>query len=85
MNGLVYILCGATCLLCSYLLLRGYRQTSVRLLLWSGLCFLGLMADNVMLYIDLFVVPDVDLAVWRKAPGLFAIALLVFGLVWESK
>jgi energy-converting hydrogenase Eha subunit G len=85
MNGLVYILCGATCLLCSCLLLRGYWQTSVRLLLWSGLCFLGLMADNVMLYIDLIVVPDVDLAVWRKAPGFVAIALLVFGLVWESK
>jgi hypothetical protein len=84
-NGLVYILCGATCLLCSFLLLRGYLLTSVRLLLWSGLCFLGLMADNAVLYIDLFVVPDVDLAVWRKAPGFVAIALLIFGLVWESK
>ena len=85
MTGLVYLLCSATCLLCSLLLLRGYRQTAVRLLFWSGLCFLGLMLDNVMLYVDFVVFPDVNLAVWRKLPGLVATMLLVIGLIWESK
>jgi hypothetical protein len=85
MTGLVYILCAATCLLCAVMLLRGYQQTKVRLLFWSGLCFLGLMLDNIMLYVDVVVVPDVNLAVWRKLPGLLATMLLVFGLVWESK
>jgi hypothetical protein len=83
--GLVYLLCAATCLLCAAMLLRGYRQTGVRLLFWSGLCFAGLMLDNLMLYVDVVVVPDVNLAVWRKLPGLVAIVLLLFGLVWESK
>jgi hypothetical protein len=83
--GLVYLLCAATCLLCAAMLLRGYRQTGVRLLFWSGLCFAGLMLDNLMLYVDVVVVPDVNLAVWRKLPGLVAIMLLLFGLVWESK
>jgi hypothetical protein len=83
--GLVYLLCAATCLLCAAMLLRGYRQTAVRLLFWSGLCFVGLMLDNLMLYVDVVVVPDVNLAVWRKLPGLVAIVLLLFGLVWESK
>lgn len=85
MTGIVYLLCAATCLLCAVLLLRGYQQTKVRLLFWSGLCFAGLMVDNVMLYVDVVVMPDVNLAVWRKLPGLLATILLVFGLVWESK
>ena len=85
MTGIVYILCAATCLLCAVLLLRAYQQTKVRLLFWSGLCFVGLMLDNVMLYVDIVVVPDVNLAVWRKLPGLLATILLVFGLIWESK
>ena len=85
MPGLVYILCAATCLLCAVLLFRGYVQSKVPLLFWSGLCFAGLMLDNVMLYIDMIVVPDINLIVWRKVPGLLATMLLVFGLVWESK
>jgi hypothetical protein len=85
MSGAVYMLCALTCLLCAALLFRGYAGSRVRLLFWSGLCFTGLMIDNVMLYIDLVVVPDVDLSVWRKLPGLAALILLLFGLVWESK
>lgn len=85
MTGLVYVLCAATCLLCVVLLLRGYVQTKVSLLFWSSLCFLGLMFDNILLYIDVVVVPDINLIVWRKIPGLLATVLLVFGLVWESK
>jgi hypothetical protein len=67
------------------MLLRGYARTRVRLLLWSGLCFIGLMLDNLFLYVDVVVVPDVSLVVIRKIPGLIAILLLLFGLVWESK
>ena len=85
MTGVIYVLCAATCLLCSIMLFRGYARTGVRLLFWSGLCFFGLMLDNVMLYIDIVVVPDVDLAIVRKLPGLVSLALLVYGLVWESK
>lgn len=85
MSGIVYLLCAATALLCAVLLLRGYARTNVRLLFWSGLCFTGLMIDNVLLYIDMFVVPDVDLVIWRKIPGLISLLLLVYGLIWDSK
>lgn len=85
MTGIVYLLCATTCLLCATLLLRGYKRTKVRLLFWSGLCFLGLMLDNAMLYVDVVIVPDVDLAVWRKLPGFVATVLLIFGLIWESE
>jgi hypothetical protein len=85
MPGVVYLLCAATSLLCAILLFRGYARTGVRLLFWSGLCFSCLMLDNLMLYIDVVVVPDVSLVVWRKIPGLIALLLLLFGLIWESK
>jgi hypothetical protein len=85
MTGLVYLLCAGTSLLCAVMLFRGYARSRVRLLFWAGLCFIGLMLDNIMLYVDVVVVPDVDLTIWRKLPGLVATMLLVFGLVWESK
>jgi hypothetical protein len=67
------------------MLLRGYGRSKVRLLFWAGLCFIGLMIENIMLYFDVVVYPGIDLAIWRKIPGLLAMAVLVFGLVWESK
>ena len=86
MSGVVYILCGATSLLCAFLLLRSYAKNRVRLLFWSGLCFLGLGLDNVMMYIDVILLPtQVDFSLWRKIPGLVALMALIYGLIWDSK
>jgi hypothetical protein len=43
------------------------------------------MVDNLMLYVDVVVAPDVSLDVISKIPGLIGIVLLLFGLVWDSK
>lgn len=83
--GLVYILCTVTSLICAGMLFRGYRTSGFRLLLWSSLCFVGLTLENIMLYVDLHVVKDVSLVVWRKIPGLIGVGLLLYGLIWESK
>lgn len=85
MPGSVFILCAATCLLCSALLYRAYRREHVPLLFWSSLCFFGLMIDNCMLYADMHVFPEVRLVIWRKLPGLLATMLLLFGLIWKSE
>ena len=85
MSGLTYVLCVATSLFCAALLLRAYYRRRERLLFWSGLCFVGLMIENVILYVDVVMVPDVDLSLWRKLPGLAALVVLVFGLIWDSK
>jgi hypothetical protein len=85
MPGGVYLLCTATSLLCAILLFRGYRNSNVRLLFWSGLCFVGFTLDNITMYVDVVVVPDTDLSIVRKLPGLIAVVLLLFGLVWDSK
>ena len=84
MATVVYILCAATSLMCCVLLLRAYSQRKVRLLLWSGLCFLGLALNNIMLIVDTQLVPEIDLSVVRAVPALLGVSVLVFGLIWDS-
>ena len=85
MATLVYTLCALTSLACAVLLLRGYASSRARLLLWAGLCFAGLAANNVLLLIDKRVVPTMDLSMWRSLPALAGVALLLYGLVWETR
>jgi hypothetical protein len=83
MATLVYALCALTSLLCMVLLVRGYRRSRARLLLWTAVCFAGLALNNVLLFVDLQVVPSVDLSVWRSLPALVGLLALIYGLVWE--
>jgi hypothetical protein len=86
MASAVYILCTLTSMACAVLLIRGYHQSRKRLLLWSSLCFWGMTLNNLILFIDLSVLPDsVDLAVYRNSLALFSTMLLLFGLVWETE
>ncbi len=80
----IYVLCALTSGTCAALLLRGYSQSRARLLFWSGLCFVGLALNNLMLIVDMRVLPSVDLEMWRTVPALAGVALLVYGLVWET-
>lgn len=80
----VYVLCAATSFLCMVMLLRGYSQTKVRLLFWSAICFFGLALDNVLLYADLVIMPDLDLALYRRATALVALMSLIIGLIWDA-
>lgn len=85
MATLVYALCGLTSLACAVLLLRGYAESRARLLLWSGLCFTGLAVNNILLLVDKRVVPAMDLSLWRSVPAVAGLALLLYGLVWETR
>ena len=85
MAELIYLLCAATSLLCAALLLRAYRASRTRLLLWSGGCFVALALNNAFLFVDLVLVPEVDLSPIRTATALVGMAVLVFGLVWEDR
>jgi hypothetical protein len=81
----VYLLCAATALVCSLLLLRGYRRSGFRLLLWSSLCFTLLTLENLILFVDVVLVPDVDLRLIWNLAAISGVALLLYGLVWEGK
>lgn len=80
----VNILGTLTVALCAVLLLRAYAKVGNRLLLWSGLCFAGLTLSNMLVFVDLVLVPDVSLYLWRQAVAAVSMLLLLYGLVWES-
>lgn len=80
----VYFLCASMAFACAWLLLRAYARNRFRLLLWSGLCFVGLTLNNIALIVDRLVVPDSDLWWLRLAPAALGVTALVYGLVWES-
>ena len=82
--GLVYLLGALVTALCAVLLLRGYARSRSRLLLWSGFCFAGLTISNALLFIDLRILTEVDLYMWRLGSAAAAMLLLVYGLVFES-
>ena len=81
----IYALCALTSMACALLLLRGYRRNRVPLLLWTALCFAGLALNNVLLFIDVRMVPTIDLSVWRSLPALAGVGFLVYGLVWKTR
>ena len=84
MSAVIYALCALTALTCAVLLLRAYRRTHTRLLFWSGLCFVGLTASNILLVLDRIVLPLVNLSSARLVVGLVALLLLIYGLVMEE-
>lgn len=85
MSEAVYLLCALTSAACAVLLVRGYRRSQSRLLLWSSLCFVGLAANNALLVVDRIIVKDVDLSTWRLVPAVIGVAVLVYGLIWEGE
>jgi hypothetical protein len=84
MAAALYIATCLTTLLCAILLLRAYARVRRRLLLWSGLCFVGLTVSNFLVFADLVVFTR-DLYTYRLASAVLSMALLLYGLIWESQ
>ena len=81
----VYVLCLLTSVACAWLLWRSYARSRTRLLLWSGICFAFLAANNLALVVDLVIWPDdVDLRFARLLLALAAVLSLIWGFVWET-
>jgi hypothetical protein len=85
MAAIIYGLCALSALLCTILLLQAYLRGRYRLLLWSGLCFAGLTINNLLLVLDRLVLSDSDLSVWRTSVALLAMAILLYGLIWDAE
>ena len=81
----MYVLCALTSVACAALLVRGYLESRVKLLLWSSLCFLGLALNNIMLVVDRIFFPAEDLSVARALPGAAGLLVLLIGLIWNSE
>ncbi len=80
----VYLLCALTSMVCATLLVRSYLHQRTRLVMWSMLCFVGLSINNILMFVDLVLVPDVDMSIARSGTALGALLLLLIGLLWED-
>lgn len=69
---------------CMWFLFRRYRQTGMRLLLWSALCFVGLTVSNFLLVLDLSIFTQFDFRPYRLFASLAGVSFLLFGFVWEA-
>ncbi|MGE5639636.1 MAG: DUF5985 family protein [Clostridia bacterium] len=78
-------LAALTSLACMALLFRGYARTAARLLFWSALSFVFFALNNVLLFVDIIVLPtQVDLRLYRLLAALAGIACLLYAFVWEA-
>lgn len=85
MAELIYLSCTLASVFCAVLLIRNYRRTRLRLALLACLCFSGLALNNIVLFIDLVVTPEIDLSLVRGGVAVVAMFLLVIGLILEER
>ena len=83
--ALIYTLCFLTSSACAFLLGRSFARTGMRLLLWSALCFALLAANNLFEIIDLVLIRDIDFGLVRVGLSLAAVAVLLFGFIWDME
>lgn len=82
---IIYVLCAFTAMTCAVLLLRGARRSGVRMLFWCGLCFSLLAVANVLVIVDHYLFAEVQLWPLRSGTSLLAIAVLLYGLIFEER
>ncbi|MGH7039231.1 MAG: DUF5985 family protein [Stellaceae bacterium] len=80
---IVYLLCCFTSALCAYLLGTAFARRRDRLLLWSALFFFLIAIENILVFADFLLPPDISLIPYRLAMSLLAVGVLLFGFVWE--
>ena len=85
MVGLIDTLCALTAFLCAWMLFRAYQKSEYKLLLWGGICFIGLTLNNLLLIVDKFIVLYVDLSSWRLALALLSLLVFLYGLILDSE
>jgi hypothetical protein len=70
---------------CAVLLLRSYRRNRARLAFWGSLFFICFALSNIVLFIDLGLLPpEIDLSPYRDALTLAGLVALIFGLIKEG-
>jgi|tagenome__1003787_1003787.scaffolds.fasta_scaffold20576890_2 hypothetical protein len=84
LETIIYLLCVAASLLCAYLLARAYTHGRTRLLIWSSICFAMMALNNLVVAIDVLLLPEVDLTIPGAVTALLAVAVLLYGFIWET-
>jgi len=79
----VYALCAVTSLICFGLLLRQYLRTRSPLTLHSSIAFLCIATTNVLLFVDLIILPELDLKIWRNLATFIGVLILLLAVTKE--
>jgi hypothetical protein len=82
-QSIVYVLCFLTSAACAWLLFTSFLKVRQRLLAWSALCFGLIAAANLLVFVDIILLPDVDLLLLRHLMNFAGIAVMIYGLVVE--
>lgn len=83
--SIVYCLCFLACALCAVLLGRMFLRTSTRMLFWSACCFTLLAIANLLVVLDMLVLPAVELRSVRLWLSLSAVTMLLYGFIWDME
>lgn len=81
---LLFTVACLTSFACMALLFRSYFQSRQRILLWSALCFVGQTVTNIVLFVDVIVLPDVDLRLLRVVAALIGMLCLIYAFATET-
>jgi Family of unknown function (DUF5985) len=52
-------------------------------LLWSAICFCLLAVNNLLVFVDIIMLPEVNLPALRALTSLAAVSVLLYGFIWE--
>ncbi len=85
LSSVVYLLCVLTSLGCAWLLYRSYVRSRAPLLFWSALCFALLAIGQLLVVVDVQLVPDANLQDVRYLIAILAVGILLYGFVWRHE
>ena len=78
----IYLLCVFTSAVCAWLLIAAYLRRRQALLLWSAVCFSLLAVNNLLVFADLILLPQVDLSLARSLTALAAGVVMLGSFIW---
>ena len=81
-EALIYLLCVVTSVVCAWLLISAFLRRRQGLLLWSAVCFSLLAINNLLVFADLVLLPNVDLSLPRALTALAAGVVLLGSFIW---
>lgn len=84
-ESFVFFMCFLTSAACAGLLFRGWQRNGTRLLFWSAVCFGGLTLNNLLVFFDLVLLPNMDLRPYRQIASFAAVAVLVWSCIWDTE
>jgi hypothetical protein len=84
MEKVVYLFCALVNIGCATLLLRSYFRSRTKLVFWGCVFFVCFALSNIVLFVDLALLPTIDLSPYRDGLTLIGVIAMVFGLIKEG-